>query len=80
MDRDLRNLGKRIENLRNDMVLTFVHCGTDLSNPQVLHLSQLLDEQLNRYERCIRLGSAGKQVGAGTVRVQLENISLSTVS
>lgn len=44
----------RIENLRNEMVQSFMQNGTDMSNPQVLRLSQLLDDQLNKYERCKR--------------------------
>ncbi|WP_239618709.1 aspartyl-phosphate phosphatase Spo0E family protein [Cohnella mopanensis] len=48
----LRKMRRRIENLRNKMVLAFVHNGADMNHPQVLRLSQLLDEQLNRYERC----------------------------
>ncbi|QMV40890.1 aspartyl-phosphate phosphatase Spo0E family protein [Cohnella cholangitidis] len=48
----IRKMRRRIENLRNKMVLAFVQNGADMSHPQVLRLSQLLDEQLNRYERC----------------------------
>lgn len=50
----LKRIMQRIENLRNEMVLSFVQNGADMSNPQVLRLSQLLDDQLNRFERCKR--------------------------
>jgi Spo0E like sporulation regulatory protein len=45
---------QRIENLRYEMIQSFLQNGTDMSNPQVLRLSQLLDDQLNKYERCKR--------------------------
>ncbi len=54
MGRVLRTIKQRIENLRNEMVLTFIQNGADMNDPQVLRLSQLLDEQLNRYEQCVR--------------------------
>lgn len=54
MDRELRIIRRKIENLRNDMVLTFIQEGAELSNPEVLRLSQLLDEQLNTYDNYVR--------------------------
>lgn len=54
MNRELKIIKRRIENLRNDMVLTFIQSGAELSNPEVLRLSQLLDEQLNQYDKCVR--------------------------
>ncbi|QJD84150.1 aspartyl-phosphate phosphatase Spo0E family protein [Cohnella herbarum] len=56
---------RRIENLRNEMVQSFLQNGTDMSNPQVLRLSRLLDDQLNKYERCkreIKSGSSSPTV------------------
>ena len=54
MEHKLKTAKQRIESLRNEMMQTFVNNGADMRDPQVLHLSQLLDEQLNRYERCVR--------------------------
>ncbi|WP_373230247.1 Spo0E family sporulation regulatory protein-aspartic acid phosphatase [Cohnella sp.] len=60
MDRELRKINRKIENLRNEMVLTFIQAGAELNNPDVIHLSQLLDEQLNRYDRHVRKRFSGK--------------------
>jgi hypothetical protein len=62
MGSKLITIKKRIENLRHEMVLTYVQNGADMSDPQVLHVSQLLDEQLNRYEQCARYQQPGKSV------------------
>jgi hypothetical protein len=60
MNYKLRVIRRKIENLRNDMILTFIQKGTDLNHPEVLRLSQLLDEQLNHYNQCVRYLSPGK--------------------
>ncbi|TFE24240.1 aspartyl-phosphate phosphatase Spo0E family protein [Cohnella luojiensis] len=67
MGSKLKTIKKRIENLRHEMVLTYVQNGADMSDPQVLHVSQLLDEQLNRYEQCARYQMSGKSVKINTV-------------
>jgi len=59
MDLKLKALKRNIENLRNEMVLAYVKNG-NMRNPQVLEISQLLDEQLNRYEKCQRRVKAAK--------------------
>jgi len=48
----LLEIKRRIEKLRGEMVSKFVQSGADIRDPQVLRLSQQLDEQLNRYDRC----------------------------
>ncbi|MFD0670646.1 aspartyl-phosphate phosphatase Spo0E family protein [Cohnella sp. GCM10027633] len=54
MDRELGKLKRRIERLRNAMVLaSFMH-GGDLRNQEVLRISVRLDERLNEYFRCKR--------------------------
>ncbi|RED57163.1 aspartyl-phosphate phosphatase Spo0E family protein [Cohnella lupini] len=60
MGRALRTIKQRIENLRNEMVLMFIQNGARMNDPQVLRLSQLLDDQLNRYERCVRFRTPGQ--------------------
>ncbi|XID95780.1 Spo0E family sporulation regulatory protein-aspartic acid phosphatase [Paenibacillaceae bacterium WGS1546] len=50
----LSEIKRQIEKLRGEMILKFVQVGSDLNHPHVLALSQLLDEQLNRYDRCLR--------------------------
>ncbi|MFB9273464.1 Spo0E family sporulation regulatory protein-aspartic acid phosphatase [Cohnella cellulosilytica] len=51
-DKKLKLIKRNIENLRNEMILAYVKNGADMRNAQVLEISQLLDEQLNRYEKC----------------------------
>lgn len=77
MDRELRTIRRKIENLRNDMVLTFIQEGAELSNLEVLRLSQLLDEQLNRYEKHVRKHSSGKFVNIGAFPQFYNNRSIS---
>jgi hypothetical protein len=48
----LKVIKRNIENLRNEMILAYVKNGADMRNSRVLEISQLLDEQLNRYEKC----------------------------
>lgn len=50
----LKIMMQKIEKLRSEMVLSFLQNGADISNPQVLRLSQLLDDQLNKYDSCKR--------------------------
>lgn len=57
---NVRIIKKRIEYLRKEMILTFIQNGADTSHPEVLHLSQLLDKQLNCYEECMRVQKHGK--------------------
>ncbi|RKP56140.1 aspartyl-phosphate phosphatase Spo0E family protein [Cohnella endophytica] len=54
MEGRTRALRNKIERLRNEMVLKFVQNGADLSDAEVLSLSQQLDELLNRYERSMK--------------------------
>jgi len=54
----LMEIKARIEVLRQEMNRTFVMNGGDAGDLQVLRLSQLLDEQLNRYEGCKRYEEA----------------------
>ena len=49
MDRELLRLRRRIERLRNAMVLAYLNHGGDLKHQEVLRISERLDEQLNRY-------------------------------
>lgn len=49
MKSNLKSISQKIENLRHEMVLTYVQSGSNMSDPHVLHISQLLDEQLNCY-------------------------------
>ena len=63
-DKEVKTLKRRIEILRKDMILAFDQYGADMSNPNVLRLSQLLDEQLNRYDRCLHNGSSVQAVTA----------------
>jgi hypothetical protein len=65
MDRELRMIRKKIEYLRNDMIQTCIQAGVELTHPKVVHLSQLLDEQLNRYERYVRQHYPGRFVSVG---------------
>jgi len=43
-------LRSRIERTRRQMVSTYIQNGAKLTDPEVLRLSQQLDELLNRYE------------------------------
>lgn len=54
MDRELLRLRRRIERLRNAMVLAYLNHGGDLRHREVLRISERLDEQLNRYVRYAR--------------------------
>lgn len=54
MDRELMKVRRRIERLRSAMVLAYSIQGSELGNPNVLRISQRLDEQLNTYTRCAR--------------------------
>ena len=47
----LKDIDRHIEKLRGEMIMKYVN-GADIRDPQVLILSQQLDEQLNRYDRC----------------------------
>jgi len=62
--KELKAIRKKIEILRNEMTLAFVQNGADISHSKVLHLSQLLDEQLNRYDRCLQYGTSNPSVAA----------------
>lgn len=62
MNYKLRIMRRKIENLRNDMILTFFQEGNGLGNPKVLRLSQLLDEQLNRYDQYVSYHSLWKHI------------------
>ena len=42
-------LRNRIERTRSEMISTYIQNGAQLSDPEVLRLSRLLDELLNRY-------------------------------
>ncbi|MFC5531324.1 Spo0E family sporulation regulatory protein-aspartic acid phosphatase [Cohnella yongneupensis] len=47
-------LKRRIERLRNAMILSYICHDGDLSNLEVLRISERLDEQLNNYIRYTR--------------------------
>ena len=55
-EKKLKLIKRNIENLRNEMILTYVKNGADMRNARVLEISQLLDEQLNHYEKCRKRG------------------------
>jgi hypothetical protein len=76
MNYKIRVIRRKIENLRNDMILTFIQEGTDLNHPEVLRLSQLLDEQLNHYGQCVRYISPGKQIKVGPKPLNLSHYFL----
>jgi hypothetical protein len=54
MDDELLKIRRNIENLRKEMVQTCVQDGVELTHPRVVRLSQLLDKQLNEYDRHVR--------------------------
>jgi len=45
-------LRSKIERTRRRMVSTYIQNGAKLTDPEVLRLSQQLDELLNRYGHC----------------------------
>lgn len=47
-----RDLSKKIEKLRDQLVLTAVE--EPLSSPKIQHMSRRLDQLLNNYEQLIR--------------------------
>lgn len=51
MDRELMRVRRRIERLRNAMLLAYSSHGSELGNQEVLRISERLDEQLNTYSR-----------------------------
>jgi hypothetical protein len=65
MSYKLRVIRRKIENLRNGMILTFIQMGSDLNHPEVLRLSQLLDEQLNHYNQYVRYHSPKEKTRVG---------------
>lgn len=69
MDRELLKIRRKIENLRKEMVQTCIQDGVELTHPKVVRLSQLLDTQLNEYDRHVRLCYPGrfKEMGYFTV-------------
>lgn len=67
MGSKLITIKQKIENLRNEMVMTYVQNGADMRDPQVLRVSQLLDELLNHYEQYARFQQPGKSARAGTI-------------
>lgn len=67
----LTDIKRQIDKLRGEMILKYVQVGSDLNHPHVLKLSQLLDEQLNRYDRLRHSGGvpeAREQVSSFTYR------------
>jgi len=61
-EKRLTALKRNIENLRNEMVLAYVKNG-DMRHAQVLEISQLLDEELNRYAKCQQRARAAAKAG-----------------